>query len=1108
MTLGSLVRCTDNALGIGKLTAVNNPYGIVEYFSSIGQRISQNFPISSLRRIRLGRQTRCYIYFEDTETWQIGRIYNWDEEKQQYIIDLPDQRSILASESQIYVRYNLPLEDPMDILGMKGQETPYFHNKRHPFLKTIIEQRAVSRGMTGLLSANINLYPHQVEIIRRVLEDPIQRYLLADEVGLGKTIEAGVILRQFLLDEPTQNALILVPPHLYYQWKQELTEKFYLSEFGDRVTIISIDESNSLQNLFNNYNLLIIDEAHHIANMAIATDQKKRDYFQNCRKLAHQVERLLLLSATPVLNHEQDFLTMLHLLDPTTYQLDDLDGFRERVQKRQEIGRFLLTFKEGIPPFVLKTNIKKLKTLFSEDTPLLTLTNDLEQDLQNEDNEQINQQITKIRTHISDTHRLHRRMLRNRRSTVEDVIFERNAVPKLEYDLDERVYSLHELLDEWRIIAPDTSECHRIFALLFTANNTWLGILKQIIEARLNLNNDDNLIEEIGNDNYKILTKTAYFENEINILESILNILSNPSEDGDRLELLKIVILYHLAEVLKLQSFKSNLDQLQIRIKQRIERPFAEDKFPKLLIFSSFTQSCDVIVNYLAGIFGEQSVVSHQKGESKEILESNLNKFTNHNSCFILVTDRTGEEGKNLQFVDGIIHFDLPFSPNRLEQRLGRIDRIGGKMQIKSWLLVGSDLTDSFSGVWYELLHHGFNIFKQSIASLQFYIDDKIQQFEKVFFQSGANGLREMINQIKNEIEVENVKISEQNALDEIDARSQLAIDYFAQLEDYDDQHHIMEKATEGWLCNVLNFQRYYDNNLKDVRHYRATGKTLVTTKDLEAYFAESTKYKGIYNRRLANKYREVHLYRLGEKLIDTLVNYMNWDDRGKAFAMWRYEDTWDQEEGSEWLGFRFDYIVEIDWQKIQAVIEDFQPDQYNLQALKRQTDALFPPQIKTLFLDRYCQIVEDEAILKILQRPYNGKNSNNRDYNLAKKRLEIIDEFISPGKWSQFCLEARKTSKTLLLESSDFIEYCQKMTEIAKITLTNRLNQLQSRYHRFPHLKLEKEIKLATVLDEALLQGIIHPHLHLDAVGFLIISGRNPFASSTDNQLYLDDEI
>ncbi|MGK7944785.1 MAG: protein DpdE [Microcystaceae cyanobacterium] len=1088
MKLGLLVYCTDNKLGIGKIVAIEDYSATVEYFVSFGQLISQELAFSSLNTIKLQHQTRCYIYAEESETWQMGRIYNWDAEKGQYTVDLPNNKTIYVDERHIYVRCNRPIEDPTGILAKKGQETPYFYHKRSKFWQTVIKQRAISRGMTGLLSANIELFPHQVEVIRRVLEDPIQRYLLADEVGLGKTIESGAILRQFLLDNPTEKALILIPPSLYYQWEQELETKFYLSHFPDRVTLISTEDKETLINLTDHYHFMIIDEAHHIAAMAMSKDSENRRYFETCRKLAHQAEKLLLLSATPVLNHEQDFLAMLHLLDPDTYQLDDLDGFRERVQKRREIGQVLLSFKEGVHPFVLKKSLKTLRALFNDDTILLSLIEALQTQIANKEDEGINQQILAIRSHISDTYRLHRRMLRNRRDKVEDVIFDRNAVPQLEYDLDERVAQIHELLDEWRVVAPDDLNYQQIFSLLFRASNTWLGVLKQVIDARLNRDCHDSstdLIQDIGKNNHQILINTTLFEEETTILTGILEILETPSEEGDRLELLKMIILYYLADTLNLQSFQDNLDRLQKEIQARIKRPFWNDKFKKLVIFTSFTQTCRAIVQYLSQILGQDTIISYQRGYSKETADSHLDRFKNSSQCFILVADSSGEEGLNLQFVDGVIHFDLPLSPNQLEQRLGRVDRIGGKLTIKSWLLAGSDNSSSFFEGWYQLLDQGLNIFDQSIASLQFYIEAKLPEWEILLFELGTKGIIDNITTIQEEIKEEKVKISEQYALDEIDARAEVAQDYFKQLEEYDEQHELIEKAVEAYLCHGLMFQKRDDNNLDGVRAYKPTQQTLIPLTDLKNYFAPCLSEKGVYNRRLANRYSEVHLYRIGEELIDTLTHYLNWDDRGKAFAMWRQDAHWDESEGAEWLGFRFDYLIELDWQKI---LEDFNLAQFNVNAVKRQGDTLFPPSIESIFLDQYFEPVEDEKLLEILHRPFSKKAVT----NLAKNRLPILDEFIDPSQWENFCYEGRKQSEICLRQSARFQEICQTQTEIAKLKLTTRLSQLQSRYNRFPQPNLWDELQVETALKDALLAAICQPKCHLDALGFMIISGRS----------------
>ena len=349
MSLGSLVSTQYNTYGIGKILSVSGETATVEYFISVSDRFQRQVKIQSLQQEQLQRHTRSYLWLEDEGRWQIGRVYAWRPDKQQYEVDLPDGGYRYATEQEIYIRCNIPIEDPTSVLIFKGHETPFFHTQRSAFVRSLTEQRAISYGMPGLFSANITLYRHQVEIVRRVLEDPIQRYLLADEVGLGKTIEAGAILRQFLLDNPNSHALIIVPRSLQEQWRRELADKFYLTDEVQLVAAEDLDRATLQTPHF-----LIIDEAHHIAAMAASSKSSEQRQFTLCQRLAHGAQGVLLLSATPALNHEQAFLAMLHLLDPATYSLNDLDGFKERIRKRQDIGRVLLSFKETAPSFVLK----------------------------------------------------------------------------------------------------------------------------------------------------------------------------------------------------------------------------------------------------------------------------------------------------------------------------------------------------------------------------------------------------------------------------------------------------------------------------------------------------------------------------------------------------------------------------------------------------------------------------------------------------------------------------------------------------------------------------------------------------------------------------------
>jgi ATP-dependent helicase HepA len=1107
--VGSLVRSPKNDMGIGKVVEVSHPDAIVEYFCSVKNRIRKTVPLSLLQEARLQRQTRCYLWSTSQERWIIGRVYDWDEDKLEYEIDLPDSQSLQAVETELYVRCNIPIADPIDILAVKGQETPYFHDRRLAFVQSAIEQRAVSRGMTGLISANIDLYPHQVEVVRRVLEDPIVRYLLADEAGLGKTVEAGTILRQFLLDDANGRAVVIVPKYLLEQWRQELENKFYLSHFADRVQLVSLSEINQISRNAN-LDFLIVDEAQELAAMANSSDRNQQQSFELCQKLAHKSKNLLLLSATPVIGREQDFLTMLHLLDPTTYRVDDLQSFKAQVQNRQEIGRTLLDFRETTQPAVLQTKLAQLRTLFAKDDYLIALAKELEKSLKTKETEEKSRLIRTIRTHVRDTYRLHRRILRNRRDAVEDVIFDRDTVPKAEYDLNDEQWSeIQTVLDKWRAAAPKSSEYQRIFLLFFRASGTWLNVLERVIKARLQKKSSPELDREFGQSDTAILTKTALFSEERELLETLLNTVSKVEEGFDRLGLLRIAILRFLAVALKVpREYHSNPRDLLSRIQQQIKRPIPGERFPKIAIFTSFTTTCQEIAENLAKIFGKKAIASHDMTKSADDVEASLQRFKTEPHCFVLVCDRSAETGVNLQFIDWLVHFDLPWFPNQLEQRLSRVDRIGSKMGVQFCLFAGPDMPDSPHEAWFQVLKNGFDIFNKSIASLQFYAETKLITLEEKLFTEGAKGLSSELESIKTEIEQEKIKIDEQYALDEIDILDDSASQYFESLDNCDARHKEMQRAAEGWLCQALHFKQVEHPSISGLVRYQPTQKTLIPSKDLTTRLVPYCQQYGSYNRRIAYQNTDVVLYRTGEGLIDALGAYVRWDDRGQAFAMWRHDESWDAAEGKEWFGFQFNYSIQTDVQPAAQILQAQNIENYNLKALQRRADALFLPIFETVYVDARSEqmsLVEDAEVLAILQRGYKGKGGPNRDYNLSKNRTSLIDNFVDSLDWDDFCQKGRVVSEELLRGREAFVEMCNNSATSAAIQLKNRVNQLQLRLNRLSKSEqllesvLADEISTESLLSQAVLAGIRHPHLTLESVGFIVISGRAPVKSEDE---------
>ena len=850
---GCFVLALKEDLGFGKVVRINSSKVMVEYFHSAANQEHKELPLESLVRVKLPHQTRCYVKHENSNAWQMGRIIQ--EVDGEYEVDFPDNHTDYFKEADIFTRCNRPIESPLDILIHKGHETPFFNDIRRELLDSLIGQRAAAHGMTGLISSKIHLYAHQVEVVRRVLEDPIQRYLLADEVGLGKTVEAGAILRQYLLDNPAGKVLVLVPPFLMGQWETELEEKFQVGFFNDRVVICETDAVCHIQDTVE-YEMVILDEAHHIAAKAFSDVPSDFSVFDAFRKIAHRTSRLLLLSATPVLNNEQDFLAMLHLLDPQFYRLEDIDAFKARISKRQDIGKALMAFREDVRPFQLRRVALRIKEIFLNDVLIQNMVLELEDCFSDSEDDTYKDIVRNIRVHISETHRLHRRMLRNRRDSIDNSFLHgrysdggmhRALMP--EYNLDMQTEEIHNLLEEWRMVVlgydiEDQEDILiQIFLMLFRYSDTWLRLLQQIVQMRLTGKHIPGFCEEVG-DNLEELCKMPLFSGEREVLDAMRKKLIVPPEEGDRIELPK-------------------------RVVENILKTSNEDKPPKIVVFTGFTSCAHQILHRLRHHLGPAAIASHTVTNSQEEIEQGLLLFRTKSDCQVLVCDRSGEEGRNLQHADLIVHFDLPWSPNQLEQRIGRLDRIGRKKPLRSRVFLGAELEDpvSMHEAWFEVLNSGFKIFHKSIAGLQFYVDDKIRELGRLFFREGTTALLDNIEKIKQEIEEEHLRIKEQNVLDEIDALKKNAATYFKGLTSVDAKSREIQAVSEEWICKALNFDKEEKRQNQNVLvQYQPTRRTIVPldvlcTRSKEAKKKDEELSKGAWQ-------QKIHMY------LSTLIQF------------------------------------------------------------------------------------------------------------------------------------------------------------------------------------------------------------------------------------------
>ncbi len=438
--------------------------------------------------------------------------------------------------------------------------------------------RARSNVAFGLIGARVTPVPHQLHIATEIASRQSPRVLLADEVGLGKTIEACLILHRQILTGQTQRVLIIVPEHLLNQWLVELRRRFNLSfslfdeERYDAVieqdphinpfdseqfiltslgTLMQREEINEAVTMAE-WDMLIVDEAHHIDWQQDAAENPQYAFVDS---LAQDIPSVLLLTATPESLGIAGHFARLRLLDSNRFHsLDQWLDEQKHYQRTSELAQALM----------------------ADDVPLTAeLTQEINALLGREDTEQIERGATLQQ--LLDRHGTSRVMFRNTRSTIAG--------------FPQRKASLHPL------------QCEPIDpAALSTMTLTDLTLPE--IAAAQQWPTQDQRIDWL-----------------IDLLEQLA-----PA---------KVLIICARAQTaIELE------DQLRVRTGIR------------------------------AGLFHEQLTVIARDRAAAWFAEPAENSRA-------LICSEIGSEGRNFQFASHLVLFDLPLNPDLLEQRIGRLDRIG-----------------------------------------------------------------------------------------------------------------------------------------------------------------------------------------------------------------------------------------------------------------------------------------------------------------------------------------------------------------------------------------------------------------------------------------------
>lgn len=1069
---GDLLVSSQNTLGPGKLVARDGELLVLEYFDSPGQAPDERYR-EAVTRVSLSRLTlspELRVFWTDAQNrWRSGRVLETNQHHDIYVRG--HEWEGFVAEAHLHVRWDKPLVDPVGFGEVGMLESPLLAELRLPFLQSILEQRSASHGMRAALSSSIELHSHQVETAWRVLQDPVQRYLLADEVGLGKTVEAGIVIRQLLLDKPDLTLQLILPPFLIEQWRRELTQKFRIDEFRHATIRFGRDDDPAS---WRPADLVVVDEAHNLARMSASNDPLLNARFEGLRRVALASPRLLMLSATPALHNVDAFLAMLRMLDPAVYATTTPDQLRERLEARADLGRVFLGLQPSLPGVLLKSRLTQIEAAYPDDADVAEIVEQTRDAISRQDKPEVASQIHALRTHVAEVYRVHRRMLRTRRTAAFEGTYRvsgRRAPESINLDSSSSD-DVTDALERWREQALAVAEGDAA-AMTSTA---------RAFADAVALTLDPDALRVWATARAASTTSTAE--------RAALQRVHADLGFGDRRGTVSGPFADGLTDLMTLKE--------------------------RAVVFCPTAALGEEVAKELEARLGSATVFRHLHTAPSDRNEGAVRSFEAARRAAVLVADSSAEEGRNLQFADVLVHLGLPSRANRLEQRIGRCDRWtpDGATQWRSYT-VSSSAQRTYADAWAQVLADGFGVFEASIASLQRAVDVATDVAWTMLLERGLEGTAAAITRVRELLTTEMERVREQDALDSLEATSNDRSVYarVAAVES--------RAADFAEVCDALLTANRVPGNL---RFYR-TGDPVTSTGGYEVMghlpgrqaqvplipatrllrdFVPLKGHRGSFVREVAIQQEGVRLFRFGDQFIDAISDFLWHDDRGRAFGMWRWLPEWERHDTPV---YRFDYAVEANPLEVptagdpRGALRSLSADFDHL-ALARRADGIFPPIIVSVWMTAEGHELNSKLLLDALRAPYVKANDaiTGGDFSLNRKRIEHAYELIPAESWGDSWRHVERAAQRLVRDRDDVLTAVQRASATATQDAETRLRQLRLRAARSSRPEaavLEDEIRREEVVARAMATAVATPSLRLDSTGLVVISGRPLWADA-----------
>ena len=631
-----------------------------------------------------------------------------------------------------------------------------------------------SSNLYSLNSARIDFVPYQFRPALKIIKADSPRLLVADDVGVGKTIEAGLILKEMEARSSVNSVLIICPRPLVAERKWELEMKRFDENFTQldgkellqcisetdrdgewperhKKTIIpyslfgedmlagtdsNSDKKRKRKGLFQldpapHFDLVVVDEAHNIRNSNTWA-------YQGVEFFTRAADAVVFLTATPLQNSNNDLYTLLNLLRPDV--VIDKDTFQTMAEPNTYINRLLRivrnqeeNWQEGAKEeisHILGTawgrNVIQHNPNFEQ---LFTLV----------ENESLSRE-EKIEavSLIESLHSFNNLITRTRRKDIEDFCIRHTQTIKVPFTSKQQ--DLYDALMEFEastLIKLHGSRSVRFMmcTIMRQAASCIYGLapfVKDIIQKKL------NQIQEDG----------ELFETDIDLNSDLENAIFELAEELDTL-------------TMELPDEDPKLEKLYEIIDKK-----QEEENNRVILFSSFRHTLNYVNEHLKkrGYRVAQVDGSVKDEDRYKIREKFLMDRDDEQAVDILLFSEVGCEGLDYQFCDTMINYDLPWNPMRIEQRIGRIDRRGQKSET---VRIYNMITDgTIDAVIHDRCLSKIGVFEASIGDCSEILGDISEQIFKIMLEPGLSD-EERQMKIEKMADNEVMKVQEMNRLEQ-----------------------------------------------------------------------------------------------------------------------------------------------------------------------------------------------------------------------------------------------------------------------------------------------------------------------------------------------------